>query len=81
MDELGQALLAFDADAAIGCIPVTGSEKLLPLAPNHRHASYSFADAWRRLHITRNWETMPPRAQAGDCRRQRLCTGGGANWP
>ena len=27
MDELGQALLAFDADAAIGCILVTGSEK------------------------------------------------------
>ena len=27
MDELGAALKAFDADAAIGCIVVTGSEK------------------------------------------------------
>ena len=27
MDELGQALLAFDADDAIGCIVLTGSER------------------------------------------------------
>ncbi|WP_305807191.1 enoyl-CoA hydratase-related protein, partial [Stenotrophomonas sp. YIM B06876] len=27
MDELGQALKAFDADAQIGCIILTGSEK------------------------------------------------------
>ena len=27
MDELGAALRAFDADAGIGCIVVTGSEK------------------------------------------------------
>ena len=27
MDELGQALKAFDADASVGCIVITGSEK------------------------------------------------------
>ena len=27
MDELGHALLAFDADPAIGCMVITGSEK------------------------------------------------------
>ena len=29
MDELGLALKAFDADEAIGCIVITGSEKAL----------------------------------------------------
>jgi hypothetical protein len=33
MDELGEALKAFDADEKIGCMIITGSEKPLPPAP------------------------------------------------
>ena len=59
MDELGQALLAFDADAAIGCILVTGSEKAFAAGADiTAMASYSFADAFGGDFITRNWETM-----------------------
>ena len=59
MDELGQALLAFDADAAIGCILVTGSEKAFAAGADiGAMASYSFADAFGGDFITRNWETM-----------------------
>ena len=59
MDELGQALLAFDADAAIGCILVTGSEKAFAAGADiTAMAGYSFADAFGGDFITRNWETM-----------------------
>ena len=59
MDELGQALLAFDADAAIGCILVTGSEKAFAAGADiSAMAGYSFADAFGSDFITRNWETM-----------------------
>ena len=59
MDELGQALLAFDADAAIGCILVTGSEKAFAAGADiSAMAGYSFADAFGGDFITRNWETM-----------------------
>jgi hypothetical protein len=36
MNELGDALYKFDADPAIGCIVLTGSEKALPPAPISR---------------------------------------------
>ena len=59
MDELGQALLAFDADTAIGCIVVTGSEKAFAAGADiSAMAGYSFADAYGGDFITRNWETM-----------------------
>ena len=59
MDELGQALLAFDADAAICCILVTGSEKAFAAGADiTAMASYSVADAFGGDFITRNWETM-----------------------
>ena len=59
MDELGQALLAFDADTAIGCIVVTGSEKAFAAGADiTAMAGYGFADAYGGDFITRNWETM-----------------------
>ena len=59
MDELGQALLAFDANAAIGCIVVTGSEKAFAAGADiTAMAGYGFADAYGGDFITRNWETM-----------------------
>ncbi len=59
MDELGAALLAFDADPAIGCMLVTGSEKAFAAGADiTAMAKFSFADAYRGNFITRNWETL-----------------------
>ena len=59
MDELGAALKAFDADEAIGCMIVTGSEKAFAAGADiGAMAKYSFADAYKGDYITRNWETI-----------------------
>jgi enoyl-CoA hydratase len=57
MDELGEALKAFDADESIGCIIITGSEKAFAAGADiGAMANYSFADAYKGDYITRNWE-------------------------
>ena len=59
MDELGQALKAFDADNMIGCIILTGSEKAFAAGADiGAMANYSFADVYASDYITRNWEQM-----------------------
>jgi enoyl-CoA hydratase len=59
MDELGAALLAYDADDAVGCIILTGSEKAFAAGADiGTMASYSYMDAFKKGHISRNWETM-----------------------
>ena len=59
MDELGAALKAFDADDAIGCIIVTGSEKAFAAGADiAAMAKYEFADVYKGDFITRNWETI-----------------------
>ena len=59
MDELGAALKAFDADPAIGCMIVTGSEKAFAAGADiGAMASYGFADVYKGDYITRNWETI-----------------------
>ncbi|MCZ2089591.1 MAG: enoyl-CoA hydratase/isomerase family protein, partial [Burkholderiales bacterium] len=59
MVELGQALKAFDADPAIGCMILTGSEKSFAAGADiGAMASYSFADVYRDDYITRDWETI-----------------------
>ena len=59
MDELGQALLAFDGDEAIGCIVVTGSEKAFAAGADiGAMASYTYMDVYKGDYITRNWETV-----------------------
>jgi enoyl-CoA hydratase len=59
MDELGAALKAFDADEAIGCMIVTGSEKAFAAGADiGAMASYGFADVYKGDYITRNWETI-----------------------
>ena len=59
MDELGAALKAFDADPAIGCIIVTGSEKAFAAGADiGAMATYSFADVYKGDYITRNWEQL-----------------------
>jgi len=59
MTEMGQALLAFDADEAIGCMIVTGSEKAFAAGADiSAMAKYTFLDAYKGNFISRNWETI-----------------------
>ncbi|MBK9235905.1 MAG: enoyl-CoA hydratase [Rhodoferax sp.] len=59
MNELGAALKAFDADATIGCMVITGSEKAFAAGADiAAMAGYSFADVYRDDYITRNWEQI-----------------------
>ena len=59
MDQLGAALLAWDADDSIGCIVVTGSEKAFAAGADiGAMAEQTFMDAYRGNFITRNWEAI-----------------------
>ena len=59
MNELGEALKAFDADEKIGCTIITGSEKAFAAGADiGAMAKYSFADAYKGDYITRNWERV-----------------------
>ena len=59
MQELGQALLAFDADAGIGAIVITGNEKAFAAGADiDAMKNYSFMDAYMQDYITRDWETL-----------------------
>jgi enoyl-CoA hydratase len=59
MDELGAALLAYDADDSVGCIILTGSEKAFAAGADiTTMATYSYMDAFKKGHISRNWETI-----------------------
>jgi enoyl-CoA hydratase len=59
MTELGAALQAFDADEAIGCIVITGSERAFAAGADiGAMARFSFVDAYKGDYITRNWETI-----------------------
>jgi len=59
MDELGEALKAFDADDRIGCMIITGSEKAFAAGADiGAMASMTFAEAYGRNFISRNWEKI-----------------------
>jgi len=59
MDELGHALKGFDADSAIGCMVITGSEKAFAAGADiAAMAKFTFSEVYRNDFITRNWETM-----------------------
>ena len=59
MVELGQALKALDADPAIGCMVITGSEKAFAAGADiGAMATYTFADVYKDDYITRDWETI-----------------------
>ncbi|WP_269631632.1 enoyl-CoA hydratase [Pelomonas sp. BJYL3] len=59
MDELGQALLAFDADEAIGCIVLTGSERAFAAGADiPTMAPHNFMSAFKSGLISKNWETI-----------------------
>jgi enoyl-CoA hydratase len=59
MDELGHALLAFDADDGIGCIVVTGNEKAFAAGADiSAMAHYDFMHVFKTGYISKNWDTM-----------------------
>ncbi len=59
MDELGDALLAFDADESIGAIVITGSERAFAAGADiAAMAGWSYMDVYKGEYITRNWETI-----------------------
>ena len=59
MDELGDALLKFDADEGIGAIVITGSDKAFAAGADiAAMAEWSYMDVFKSGYITRNWETI-----------------------
>ena len=59
MDQLGEALLAWDRDDRVGCIVITGSEKAFAAGADIGAMSrQNFIDAFDGPFITRNWETI-----------------------
>ena len=59
MDELGAALLAFEDNAEIGCVVITGSEKAFAAGADiGAMKDWSYMDVYGSEYITRNWETL-----------------------
>jgi enoyl-CoA hydratase len=59
MNELGEALAAFDADEAIGAMVITGSDKAFAAGADiGAMKDRSFRDVYMGQYITRNWERM-----------------------
>jgi len=59
MDEMGEALLAFDADDGIGCIVLTGSERAFAAGADiPTMLPHTFATAFKSGLISKNWETI-----------------------
>ncbi len=59
MNELGEALLAFDADDGIGAIVLTGSDKAFAAGADiGAMKDWSYMDVFKSEYITRNWETL-----------------------
>ena len=59
MEELGHALLGFDADEQIGCIVIPGGEKAFAAGADiGAMASFTYMDVYKGDYITRNWEKI-----------------------
>jgi enoyl-CoA hydratase len=59
MNELGQALRAFDADESIGAIVITGGDKAFAAGADvGTMKDWSYMDVYKTDFITRNWETV-----------------------
>lgn len=78
MDELGQAMAAFDADPSIGCIVITGSEKAFAAGADIAvMAGLSYMDAYKGDFITRNWERIRSVHKPVIAAVAGFCLGGG----
>jgi enoyl-CoA hydratase len=59
MNELGEALKAFDADDGVGCIVLTGSEKAFAAGADiTAMASLGYMDVFKGNYISGNWEAV-----------------------
>ncbi len=59
MDDLTAALAVAEADAAVGCIVITGSDKAFAAGADIKEmASKSYAEVYGEDFITRNWEAV-----------------------
>jgi enoyl-CoA hydratase/carnithine racemase len=59
MDEMTTALAAAEADEAVRCIVITGSERAFAAGADIKEmASKSYADVYKEDFITRNWEAV-----------------------
>lgn len=59
MDELGTALLEFDADPEVGCLVLLGNERAFAAGADIAAAAQmTFPHAYRTDFITRNWEII-----------------------
>ncbi len=59
IDELGAALDGFEADAGIGCIVITGSEKAFAAGADiGAMAAWDFMDVYKANYISRNWDRI-----------------------
>jgi enoyl-CoA hydratase len=59
MNELGQALAAFEADEGIGCVVITGSEKAFAAGADiGAMKDWGYMDVYKSEYITRNWEKL-----------------------
>jgi enoyl-CoA hydratase len=59
MNELGDAMLAFDANDDIGSMVITGSEKAFAAGADiGAMATWTYMDVYKTDYITRNWETI-----------------------
>jgi enoyl-CoA hydratase len=59
MNELSEQLTAFDADASINCMIVTGNEKAFAAGADIvAMAGYDYMDVYKGDFITRNWEQL-----------------------
>jgi enoyl-CoA hydratase len=59
MDELGVAMLAFDADEAIGAIVITGGDKAFAAGADiGAMMQWTYMDVFKSDYISRNWEAI-----------------------
>jgi enoyl-CoA hydratase len=59
MDELGVALLAFDADEAIGAMVITGGDKAFAAGADiGAMRQWTYMDVFKSEYISRNWESI-----------------------
>ena len=59
IDEIGVALDGFEADANIGCIVITGSEKAFAAGADiGAMAGWNFMDVYKANYISRNWDRI-----------------------
>jgi enoyl-CoA hydratase len=59
MNELGDALMKFEADEGVGAVVITGSDKAFAAGADiGAMKDWSYMDVYKSEYITRNWETI-----------------------